>query len=137
VDLWLANRPADINSRCHFFEKYGFCQYGVVCRYSQQHIEFDDNRGFKNIINEALASRAKVEKIYNAIDNDLRAKVMKSNYNFDKSNQIIELVHKYVYENGALVFRWRTGDPSFFSSSSETIHQILFLMSCDLFAGKV
>ncbi|RXG61981.1 tRNA-dihydrouridine(47) synthase [NAD(P)(+)]-like [Armadillidium vulgare] len=41
VEEFLKNKPQDLGSTCHNFDTYGFCPYGVVCRYGSNHIELN------------------------------------------------------------------------------------------------
>ncbi|CAF3690354.1 unnamed protein product [Adineta steineri] len=39
LTTYLSRRPTDIDSKCYMFDTYGQCQFGILCRFGQAHID--------------------------------------------------------------------------------------------------
>ncbi len=111
IKLWFEKKPKDISSSCYMYERYGKCSFGLSCRFSQNHIKIDENGEIKNLTNDSIfgKDKNKPQLIYNVLNDDLKRKLWKRNYNFKRSNQINDTVHKYVTENGLLKFNRNNG----------------------------
>lgn len=92
---WLTSdsKPENISDECYFFNTHGYCQFGLSCRFNSKHIEFKDNK-YVNI-NKNESNDATVH-VYNVLNNDLKQKLWKKNYDFECSKQINDTVHRYV-----------------------------------------
>ena len=94
IKNWYFNeKPKDIDTCCYVYETYGYCPFGVSCRYSSKHVEFKNER-FENLKKESL--NPKTIKIYNVLTGDLKIKLWKKKYDFNRSKLVYETVNKYV-----------------------------------------
>ena len=39
LSLFLSSKPPDIGDRCYLFDTYGYCSYGITCRFGDSHID--------------------------------------------------------------------------------------------------
>lgn len=39
LSQFLSSKPPDIGDRCYLFDTYGFCSYGITCRFGDSHID--------------------------------------------------------------------------------------------------
>ena len=49
--IWQAREPdlgKLLNMKCPVFEKYGFCHYGLVCRFAECHVRINDDGTYTN-----------------------------------------------------------------------------------------
>ena len=114
VKAWLANKPKDIDTSCYVFRKFGKCPFGLTCRFSGDHIVFketeEDEKSFENVIDEIkLKEMSGVCQIYNVLSGDLKTKLWKRKYDFKRSEQLLELVNKFVNTNKSIKYNSNKG----------------------------
>ena len=86
---YVTNKPINISDRCYVYETFGRCPYGIMCMFSQQHV--DDN--YMNVVNESLyETTSKRKTVLNQLDNrgDLQTRLWKKKYDFTKANIILK-----------------------------------------------
>lgn len=91
VEKYLSEKHEDIGPRCHLYETFGKCIYGITCRYAKSHL----GEGFKNLINQELVKQweGKVQ-VRNGLEKDLQIQLRKRKVRFDKADQILKLLNK-------------------------------------------
>lgn len=91
-DWYLNEKPKDISSSCYLFETFGYCGFGVSCRFSSKHVELNDDK-FVNLKTENFTQTV---KIYNVLTSSLKTQLWKKKYDFKRSKIINDNVYKYV-----------------------------------------
>lgn len=89
VDKYKENKPEDIPGKCYNFSTFGYCSYGMMCRFAGNHTDAEKN----NITDEALkaATACKVAKL-NVLPKDTQRKLRKHQYDFEKTEQIMQCI---------------------------------------------
>ncbi|XP_053324043.1 tRNA-dihydrouridine(47) synthase [NAD(P)(+)]-like isoform X2 [Spea bombifrons] len=91
IEKYMAEKPADIGPKCHLFETFGKCSYGVVCRFAKSHLA----EGFKNMINEDLVKKHEgIALVKNNLDKDLQFQLRKKKVLFEKSVEYLKNMNK-------------------------------------------
>ena len=90
IENFMANKPPDLDGMCYVFEKFGFCKFGLTCRFAKCHITDD----FKNVVNQELFEKTKGGKEINIIDTDVRHKLWKKKYDFTKSDSLVKSIQQ-------------------------------------------
>lgn len=81
VASFLDNKPKDIRDECHNFRTFGFCEYGVICRFGSEHI-----RNGCNIRDEQLWKKGKVlSMVSNILPRETQYLLRKKKYVFHKA----------------------------------------------------
>lgn len=81
VASFLGKKPQDIGAACHNFRTFGFCEYGVICRFGSEHI-----RNCCNIRNEELWQTGKqLSMVANILPRDTQNLLRKKKYIFQKA----------------------------------------------------
>jgi tRNA-dihydrouridine synthase 3 len=98
---WYDMRPLDIGADCYLFDTYGYCPFGISCRFCSKHVSLCENNTFENLVNNAKLGNLEKEKvltckIYNVLGNELKNKLWKRKYDFNLSNTIVNTINKYV-----------------------------------------
>jgi tRNA-dihydrouridine synthase 3 len=103
---WLGNKPKNIHDLCYLFEKYGYCSFGITCRFNNKHVIYRDD-SFENVIDierfPDLSNTLNLNKIYkieNALPFELKNKLWKKKYDFGKANRVHKIVSDYINSNG-------------------------------------
>ncbi|KAB7500348.1 tRNA-dihydrouridine(47) synthase [NAD(P)(+)]-like [Armadillidium nasatum] len=97
VEEFLKNKPEDLGSTCHNFDTYGFCPYGVVCRYGSNHIElnrsvvniekqkmYESKPPVKNVLKKGEKGKSKPERKENKISEENGSGEDKPNNNINR-----------------------------------------------------
>ena len=80
---YVGSKPPDLGEKCHLFETYGKCPYGLTCRFAQQHLS-----GTKNLVNEERYAQTKGQTLTkNTLSKNLQRQLWKRTYNLDRANK--------------------------------------------------
>ena len=91
VAFFMASKPKDISDYCYIFDKYGFCPFGVTCRFGNKHI----NSEFQNVINEELFVAVQdQQKVQNLLSKNIQHQLWKKTYNFSLAQKVLKSVQK-------------------------------------------
>jgi tRNA-dihydrouridine synthase 3 len=98
---WYDMRSVDIGSDCYIFDSYGYCPFGLSCRFGSKHVRLNEDNTFENLVNDSKLGNLEKEKvltckIYNLLGNELKNKLWKKKYDFNLSNKIVNTINKYV-----------------------------------------
>lgn len=88
---FLSTRKQDISDHCYLFDKYGFCQYGIVCRYGLNHIDKLD--GQSNLMDLEKWNQWKdiyFKQTANHLNKETKIKLRKKTFDFSKSLEAIK-----------------------------------------------
>lgn len=89
LQKYMESKPADLGEACHLFRTYGYCHYGLSCRYAKDHCSED----LKNKTNEELHKKYQnVHTVSNVLGKDLQRKLWKRQYNFKKAEKTYQRV---------------------------------------------
>lgn len=87
VENFVKNKPQDIGDECPIFNVYGYCKFGVCCRFAKSHLTAD----YTNIVNEELWNKMKdVPFSCNTLLKEIQGKLWKRKYDFLKVTAIIK-----------------------------------------------
>ncbi|CAL4118967.1 unnamed protein product, partial [Meganyctiphanes norvegica] len=81
LDAYLAVKPDSLGELCHNYETYGLCQYGITCRYSNEHLE----KGRNKVNEEKWSHFEKNPPVINILKKDVQQLLRRKKYNFDQS----------------------------------------------------
>ena len=99
---YFEKKPKDIAENCYSFDTFGYCPFGLTCRFGSMHIRADiENNSFANVRDEV--DKAKPCKIYNVLDSDLKSKLWKRKYDFRLTDKINKAVTDYMKTNDTIV----------------------------------
>ncbi|XP_077346965.1 tRNA-dihydrouridine(47) synthase [NAD(P)(+)]-like isoform X2 [Lithobates pipiens] len=91
VEKYLSEKQEDIGPKCHLYETFGKCIYGVSCRFAKSHLGED----FKNLINQELVKQWEGKApVRNGLDKGLQIQLRKKKVPFDKSDKFLKLLNK-------------------------------------------
>ena len=91
VKEFMEKKPKDLGDKCHIFETYGKCMYGVACRFATQHLTPE----LENVVNQERFEKSQQNKsTYNALDKDLQIQLRKRGYQFDKADVFIKTLNQ-------------------------------------------
>jgi tRNA-dihydrouridine synthase 3 len=77
------------------YETYGYCHFGITCRFCSKHVEYKDER-FENLKIEEKFNNNSTVRIYNVLTSELKQKLWKKRFDFKRSKFITDEVTKYV-----------------------------------------
>eukprot|EP01091_Cochliopodium_minus_P007921 TRINITY_DN1781_c0_g1_i1.p1 TRINITY_DN1781_c0_g1~~TRINITY_DN1781_c0_g1_i1.p1 ORF type:complete len:461 (+),score=171.37 TRINITY_DN1781_c0_g1_i1:19-1401(+) len=84
---YLEKKPKDIGEECPIYNKYGFCKYGITCRFSSKHI----NEKGENLINKELYEQMKDKKeILNELDKNVKSNLESKMYPYTRSMKYVD-----------------------------------------------
>ncbi|XP_077404711.1 tRNA-dihydrouridine(47) synthase [NAD(P)(+)]-like [Vanacampus margaritifer] len=82
VAVYLANKPADIGERCHVFDTFGKCAYGLSCRFAKAHTTAE----LKSAENADVVKSCEGRRpLRNSLSKELQNQLRKHSVAFDKS----------------------------------------------------
>lgn len=94
VSEFMAAKPADLGDRCYNYETYGRCRNGLVCRFGALHIvKSTDAEGvvfYRNKVESNDKSHTRAEQETNHLKKDLQFKLRRKDYDFSRSDKIID-----------------------------------------------
>ncbi|XP_018410308.1 PREDICTED: tRNA-dihydrouridine(47) synthase [NAD(P)(+)]-like [Nanorana parkeri] len=91
VEKYLSEKQEDIGPKCHLYETFGKCIYGISCRFAKSHL----GEGYKNLINQELVKQWEGKVLVrNGVSKDLQVQLRKKKVQFDKADQILKLLNK-------------------------------------------
>ncbi|KAM5157420.1 tRNA-dihydrouridine(47) synthase [NAD(P)(+)]-like [Mantella aurantiaca] len=91
VEKYLSEKHKDIGPRCHLYETFGKCMYGVSCRFAGSHLGAD----FRNLVNQDLVKEweGKV-RVRNALSKDLQMQLRKRKVPFHQADRVLKLLNR-------------------------------------------
>ncbi|RUS84988.1 hypothetical protein EGW08_007233 [Elysia chlorotica] len=88
---FMSKKLPELDGNCYLFDTYGFCQFGITCRYASNHLT--DN--LQNIVKDDVFDKMKSKKKFlNELDSETRQKLWKKKYNFKRSDVVVKDVQK-------------------------------------------
>ncbi|XP_054619936.1 tRNA-dihydrouridine(47) synthase [NAD(P)(+)]-like [Dunckerocampus dactyliophorus] len=89
VTAYLATKPADIGERCHIYDTFGKCAYGLTCRFAKAHTTAD----FKTMENTDLVKANEGRTaVKNSLSKDLQNRLRKHSVAFRKSAEYLKTI---------------------------------------------
>lgn len=85
VKKYLEEKPKDIGESCYIYSQTGHCQYGLTCRYADNHLD-EEKRN--------LGVKDGIRKPFTFVDTELLTLLRKRQYNLDRSRSIVAEVEK-------------------------------------------
>jgi len=86
---FMENKPPDLPGSCYNFDIFGFCKYGLSCRFAKNHTSDD----LKNVKNTELFDKTRSLQPVNLIDQETRKLLWKKKYNFKDADKMVQTVH--------------------------------------------
>uniref|UniRef100_A0A8C1RDR2 tRNA-dihydrouridine(47) synthase [NAD(P)(+)] n=1 Tax=Cyprinus carpio TaxID=7962 RepID=A0A8C1RDR2_CYPCA len=89
VSEYMCSKAADLGDQCYLFSSFGWCQYGVTCRFSRAHTSPE----LKNLRNEELCRRS-TDTVSNHLDKDLQRRLRKKQQRFPGAEAYLKTVSR-------------------------------------------
>ncbi|KTF86128.1 hypothetical protein cypCar_00033952 [Cyprinus carpio] len=89
VSEYMCSKAADLGDQCYRFSSFGWCQYGVTCRFSRAHTSPE----LKNLRNEELCRRS-TDTVSNHLDKDLQRRLRKKQQRFPGAEAYLKTVSR-------------------------------------------
>lgn len=89
VSEYMCSKAADLGDQCYRFSSFGWCQYGVTCRFSRAHTSPE----LKNLRNEELCRRS-TDTVSNHLDKDLQRRLRKKQQRFPGAEAYLQTVSR-------------------------------------------
>uniref|UniRef100_A0A671PBW8 tRNA-dihydrouridine(47) synthase [NAD(P)(+)] n=1 Tax=Sinocyclocheilus anshuiensis TaxID=1608454 RepID=A0A671PBW8_9TELE len=77
VSEYMSTKAADLSDQCYLFNSFGWCQYGVTCRFAKAHTSPE----LKNLRNQDLCRRS-TDTVRNLLDKELQRRLRKKQERF-------------------------------------------------------
>uniref|UniRef100_A0A3Q2DW10 tRNA-dihydrouridine(47) synthase [NAD(P)(+)] n=1 Tax=Cyprinodon variegatus TaxID=28743 RepID=A0A3Q2DW10_CYPVA len=87
VAEYMASKPADIGERCHLYDTFGKCEYGLACRFAKAHTTADFKTMEKADLVKAYEGRTMMK---NSLSKDLQYRLRKRSVTFEKSEEYLK-----------------------------------------------
>ncbi|XP_061616959.1 tRNA-dihydrouridine(47) synthase [NAD(P)(+)]-like isoform X2 [Phyllopteryx taeniolatus] len=84
---YLASKPADIGERCHVYDTYGKCAYGLSCRFAKAHTTAELKSGENADVVKSCEGRTPVR---NSLSKELQNRLRKHSVAFKKSAEYLK-----------------------------------------------
>ncbi|XP_057684030.1 tRNA-dihydrouridine(47) synthase [NAD(P)(+)]-like [Corythoichthys intestinalis] len=84
---YLASKPADIGERCHVYETFGKCTYGLACRFARSHTTADLKSAENADVLKSYEGRTPVR---NTLSKELQNQLRKHSVAFKKSAEYLK-----------------------------------------------
>ncbi|CAH1790151.1 unnamed protein product [Owenia fusiformis] len=103
LDGYMKNKPKDLGEKCYNFTTFGYCKYGLACRFAATHTSDD----MKNMRNDELYEKTSSEvQWFNNLDKNLQIKLRKREYDFTRSQTALQKhSHKKEQNSGDAVIK--------------------------------
>lgn len=83
-------KASDIGENCVNFEKFGYCIYGVTCRYGKKHISMD----LRNVVNAELYEETGSLRTKSVLSKELTNVLRKRKYEFPQAETYLKHLAK-------------------------------------------
>ena len=96
--IWQAREPdlgKLLNMKCPVFEKYGFCHYGLVCRFAECHVRINDDGTYTNEKRPDWKLQTAFES--NRINPGWQTMLRDSRFSFPRTRKSMEAVSSYTF----------------------------------------
>ncbi|XP_077362819.1 tRNA-dihydrouridine(47) synthase [NAD(P)(+)]-like isoform X2 [Festucalex cinctus] len=90
VAIYLANKPADIGERCHVFDTFGKCAYGLSCRFAKAHTTAELESAENADVAKSYEGRRPVR---NSLSKELQNRLRKHSVAFNKSAEYLKTLN--------------------------------------------
>lgn len=104
-------KPADIGERCHLYDTFGKCAFGLTCRFAKAHTTPDFQTVENADVIKACEGRTSVK---NSLSKDLQNRLRKHSVDFKKSAEYLKTLsnnkEKKTHQgNGEMMrsFKWQ------------------------------
>ncbi|XP_059364883.1 tRNA-dihydrouridine(47) synthase [NAD(P)(+)]-like [Carassius carassius] len=87
VSEYLSSKAEDLGDQCPLFNSFGWCQYGVTCRFSKAHTSPE----LKNLRNQDVCGRS-TDTVTNLLDKDLQRRLRKKQERFPGAEAFLKSV---------------------------------------------
>uniref|UniRef100_A0A673L0A3 tRNA-dihydrouridine(47) synthase [NAD(P)(+)] n=1 Tax=Sinocyclocheilus rhinocerous TaxID=307959 RepID=A0A673L0A3_9TELE len=104
---YMSTKAADLSDQCYLFNSFGWCQYGVTCRFAKAHTSPE----LKNLRNQDLCRRS-TDTVRNLLDKELQRRLRKKQERFPGAEA------------------YNITDPSSTSASKHTLFLLTFMQIC-------
>ncbi|XP_019719013.1 tRNA-dihydrouridine(47) synthase [NAD(P)(+)]-like isoform X2 [Hippocampus comes] len=90
VATYLANKPPDIGERCHIYDTFGKCTYGLSCRFAAAHTTAELTSAENADVLKSHEGRVPVR---NSLSKELQNRLRKHSVAFDKSAEYLKTLN--------------------------------------------
>lgn len=87
VSEYLSSKAQDLGDQCPLFNSFGWCQYGLTCRFSKAHTSPE----LKNLRNQDVCGRS-TDTVTNLLDKDLQRRLRKKQERFPGAEAFLKSV---------------------------------------------
>ncbi|XP_016111574.1 tRNA-dihydrouridine(47) synthase [NAD(P)(+)]-like [Sinocyclocheilus grahami] len=89
VSEYMSTKAADLSDQCYLFNSFGWCQYGVTCRFAKAHTSPE----LKNLRNQDFCRRSAVT-VRNLLDKELQRRLRKKQERFPGAEAYLKTVSR-------------------------------------------
>uniref|UniRef100_A0A671P4M0 tRNA-dihydrouridine(47) synthase [NAD(P)(+)] n=1 Tax=Sinocyclocheilus anshuiensis TaxID=1608454 RepID=A0A671P4M0_9TELE len=89
VSEYMSTKAADLSDQCYLFNSFGWCQYGVTCRFAKAHTSPE----LKNLRNQDLCRRS-TDTVRNLLDKELQRRLRKKQERFPGAEAYLKTVSR-------------------------------------------
>ncbi|ODV63816.1 tRNA dihydrouridine synthase DUS3 [Ascoidea rubescens DSM 1968] len=100
IDFYLKSKEKEIEGACPVFEAIGYCPAGLKCRWLSSHFNFETKTLVKDL--EKYEKTSKTDKEINCLEGEIKYKLQKKNYKFEKSEQFIPYLNILTKNNNII-----------------------------------
>uniref|UniRef100_A0A673KX09 tRNA-dihydrouridine(47) synthase [NAD(P)(+)] n=1 Tax=Sinocyclocheilus rhinocerous TaxID=307959 RepID=A0A673KX09_9TELE len=86
---YMSTKAADLSDQCYLFNSFGWCQYGVTCRFAKAHTSPE----LKNLRNQDLCRRS-TDTVRNLLDKELQRRLRKKQERFPGAEAYLKTVSR-------------------------------------------
>ncbi|XP_077446242.1 tRNA-dihydrouridine(47) synthase [NAD(P)(+)]-like [Stigmatopora argus] len=96
VAAYVASKPADLGERCHVYDTFGKCTYGLNCRFARAHTTADLKSAENAEVVKSYEGRTPVR---NVLSKELQNQLRKHSVPFTKSDEYLKTLNDKKDEN--------------------------------------
>jgi len=90
IEAYLKIKPEDIGKECITYRRQGICRYSFACRYAQDHTEYQEGKGYVNLVQDEIKSF----EMGNTISHELKQSLRKRKFSFADSKATLDHLNK-------------------------------------------
>ncbi|CAK8696693.1 unnamed protein product [Clavelina lepadiformis] len=89
ISDYMKIKPSDLGEDCFSYRKYGFCNYSYACRFAGDHVEYNPENGYSNVVDEDMKSKQYVP-VKNVLSRDLQLSLRKRKVGFNRTETALK-----------------------------------------------
>lgn len=97
VETYMKSKPVDIAKECITFRREGVCKFSFACRYAGDHVEFQEGKGYVNIVKtkEVNDEQKKDNPEQKIVSRELLTSLRKRKFQFSDTKEVLKALPKF------------------------------------------